>query len=163
MRILSQKRDPVDKEPVSLAHQIQERVACRMLTRQPVVEHLLDCPGGFAQCAEPDHPARPLEGVKAATQGGHRFRIERRTLADRPIGLDRRKHFAGFLEEDRQQLGIGTGIIRHRVRRSRRPIDRGGLRNKVEASVGVVVIDNDFALQVQLTNKLGRIREHRDR
>ena len=124
-----------------------------MLTRQPVVEHLLDGPGGFAQCVEPDHPARPLEGVKAATQGGHRFRIERRTLADRPIGLDRRKHFAGFLEEDRHQFGIGTGIIRHRVRHSRRHIDHGWLRDKVEASFGVVVIDN----------KLGRVREHRHR
>ena len=91
---------------MGLADQLQQLVGDGDFEAQPVVEGLLQAPGGFAEILEADHAAAALEGVEAAPDGGEHLDVV--GVPDQlgeALG-DGVADVLGFFEEDRQQLGV---------------------------------------------------------
>ena len=85
----------------------------RQFEAQPVVEGLLQAPGGFAEILEADHAAAALEGVKAAPDGGEHLHVVGGFLQQRQVAGDGGPNVDRFLNEDGQQFGVdffGAGI-----------------------------------------------------
>ena len=113
--------DPFGHLFARAASERKDRRRARALLGQPQVEHLFDGPGRFAEHAQADHAARPLERMEGAPQGGQVLLIRGAGHRFFARGVDGLEHFARFAEEDREQFGIDDRIVGRRERQ------RGGI------------------------------------
>ena len=87
------------------------------LLGQPGVEHLLQCPTGFAELVQPHHARAALERMECPAQRGLLAQV-RRLVGQRLQGLQTVvHHFACFLQEDGKQLVIAIQILRAQLHR----------------------------------------------
>ena len=97
---------PAAEKVGPLTDQLEQGGCSVPVLGQPVVHHLLEGPGGFAEGIEAHHAAGALERVETAADGGHRLAVIRGATHDHQIFGDGIQHLGGFHHEDFVQLGL---------------------------------------------------------
>ena len=97
---------PAAEEVGAVLNQLEERRGAVLVLGQPVVHHLLEGPGGFAEGVQTHHAAGPLQRVEAAADRGHRLAVVRCLAHHAQVLVYGVQHLGSFQQEDLVQLGL---------------------------------------------------------
>ena len=115
---------PAAEEVGTVLDQLEERRGAVLVLGQPVVHHLLEGPGGFAEGVQTHHAAGTLQRVEAAADGGHRLAVVRCLAHHAQVLVDGIQHLGSFQQEDLVQLGLigrqlDSAVLQHALGQGR--------------------------------------------